>query len=1523
MVCYPAKCATISVSAQEAAGMDPQQRILLETVYEALESAGQQQHLIRGSATSVHVALFTRDYDRNIFKDTLGVPRYQITGVGDAIAANRISHAFDFTGPSVALDTGCSGGLVAVHQACNSLRLGESDMAIAAAANLILSPDHQIAMSNLHMLNDEGRSYPFDDRGSGYGRGEGVAALILKRMDKAIEDGDPIRGVILGSAINQDGRTIEGITHPSSTAQAALEKQLYKKLNMNPAAISYVEAHGTGTAAGDKVELNALAEVFCENRTEPLYVGSIKSNIGHLECASGLAGLIKSLLILENGCIPPNADFRNPKDGLRLTERNITVPSIPVSWPEGTPARVSVNSFGYGGTNAHLLLESAPQSQEVMTSDQDDTSHLFALSAKSEISLINTIRNYHAWAAQNTTISAPSLSYTLSQRRTHHPWRFSCVAKNRQDLSDQLASAARTFMPAASSEKTTLNFVFTGQGAQYPKMAHELLVSETETAFKSSMRRSNDILTDLGADWSLIDEVLHDADTSRLHLAELAQPATTAIQIALIDLLNDMQVHPDNVIGHSSGEIAAAYAAGYISQATAIRVSYCRGLATSRRKNVQQKGAMLAVGLGEEEVSKQIHDLTRGTVSVACANSPQNTTISGDEEAIDELAAKLSSADVFNRKLRVDSAYHSHHMHPVVDEYKGLMGLVECRRPQTPPKFFSTVSALEKTEGFGAGYWCENLVSKVRFRDSLQALCRSHSSSRQLFVEIGPHNALAGPTRQCITGLQEKARYDYISPLKRGTNALHSALESVGTLYERGKLSDLSILLELDSSQKSSKVLHSLPSYSWNHSKKHWHESRLSRDYRLRTHPYHDLVGIKSTEATSFEPRWRHMVSVDSLPWLADHVVDGVAVFPGSGYLCMAIEAISQLATDHLPNGQGRRIVLRNIEFVKALLVPDPPHRTEVQITFSPEQSSSDKIKELAFHFRVSAYTQDHTWDEHCHGYVKIESLPSLDNSMTNGHHQHKDALSSDQIYQGLRENGNSYGPMFNGIKDMSIFDDRGVATVVIPDVASAMPSNYMQPHTIHPTTLDIIMHTSLPLASQKFGPGSIMPIHIDEVIVSTEIDNSPGASLCVYTDLAATRSRTAELDIEAFNDRNGVSGLSFSGVKLRILPTSAPVKETQHVTKNICWDAEWRPDVDHISAAHFRPAKMEDTETPSLGQKVHAMNDATADYIQKCLDAVNNDQLKITDEHKLLFDWMQREGLERPSKLPNGDGSVKLPKFSEMDIVARTGEQLTGIVSGSVDALQLVTEDGLLYGSYQDHSSVLCYDLLRQYVAHMSFKKSKLRILEIGGGTGGATLPFLQTMKAAGVLPETYTFTDVSASFFERAAQKFAEYPIKFQRLDIEKDPAQQGFEAGSYDIVLAFNCLHVTSSIRTTLKNARSLLRADGRLVLIEIVNAQPYHHISYGTLPGYWKGSVDGRPNGPFMPVDQWRECLQDTKMDMQLCVKDDENAHISSLMVARPLRDTPSESESVNKIQIVPLAVISDTITDGIANVLKEG
>ncbi|KAF2260802.1 ketoacyl-synt-domain-containing protein [Lojkania enalia] len=1529
-----------NITPQEAAAMDAQQRILLETVYEAFESGGQRQDEIRESATSVYVAMFTRDYDRNIYKDTLDIPRYQATGTGDAILANRVSHVFDLRGPSITLDTGCSGGMVAIHQACLSLSLGESDMAVVGAANLIISPDQQVGMSNLHMLSTDGRSYPFDHRGSGYGRGEGFATFILKRLESAIAAKDPIRAIILGSAVNQDGRTIAGITYPNSAAQADLGRRLLQRLGLDPLSVAYVEAHGTGTIAGDREEIDALTEVFCKNRKTPLYVGSIKSNIGHLECTSGLAGLMKSILILEHRQIPANANFVLEKNGLRLSDRNIAIPTVLRSWPQSVRPRVSVNSFGYGGTNAHVVLESAPKANPPHPSPNlaaGVVPRLFVLSAKSQVSLTSTILQHRAWVlSQGASLSLSSLSYTLCTRRTSHPWRFSCVANDHQGLFDQLAHTVGLHNSSLNSKDTPISFVFTGQGAQWPGMGRELLLNESSSVFRASMHRSRDILRSFGAAWDLIDEILHENDKSRIHLAEIAQPATTAIQIALIDLLGEMEIHPSTVIGHSSGEIAAAYAAGLISQSTALRISYFRGLTPGiSQKKGYPKGAMLVVGLDEETASKHIARITKGIVSIACLNSPENTTISGDEDAIDELAVILSSKDIFARKLRVDTAYHSHHMLAAAEEYKDLIGSVGIENQKNPIKLFSTVSASEKCGFVDADYWVDNLVSKVRFQESMERLCRAETTHRQIFIEIGPHSALAGPIRQCIAKMSDPIEFDYLSPLQRGKNAVQSLLEVSGRLFELGKQVDFSTLSSFDPETQTSSVLHDLPSYCWDHTEKHWHESRLSRDHRLRKHPYHDLLGLRSPEAASLEPRWRHMISVATLPWLADHVVDGLVVFPGSGYLCMAIEAISQLVQEAFPNRRVRQTTLKDVEFLKALLVPDPPQRTEAQLSFTPVDSNKDKSDRLHYHFRVAAYTHDHTWDEHCRGFVEVDLAIEHEFGADNGCCLEREnepmkakKVSSEEVYQHLRMHGNAYGPAFRGVQSILMDGGRAIANVAIPNVAETMPAGFIQPHTIHPTTLDILMHSSLPLASQKLGPGSIMPVRIDELIVSTNLNNAAGAIMFVNVDIVSTNSRTARGDIDVFNDRSLTPSLCISGVELRLLKTTSSVKGNQLDIRNICWKMSWGLDVDFMSSQDFIKPKHQNKASHSLQAKVQILNQVTTFYLDRCLGLIHNGKLKITDEYHLLFEWMLRQtGTSGPNYLlrdasePSSRPSIpNIPQFTEMELLVRIGDQLPAIVSGTVNALQLVVEDGLLYKAYREDSSTLDYDILRQYVKHLGFKKSKLRVLEIGAGTGGATLPFLQTMKEAGFSLEVYDFTDISTGFFDRAASMLSEYSVNYRKLDIEKDPVHQGFELLSYDVVLASNCLHVTSRIKTTLQNARSLLKPDGRLVIIELVNAQPFHHITFGTLPGYWKGSTDGRPDGPFMNVDRWRQVLNDTSMELQLSVKDGELEHLNSLMVARPRDDTIPEF--AHPVQILPINRAQHGLASMLLVVLKD-
>ncbi|KAH8760586.1 putative polyketide synthase [Diaporthe sp. PMI_573] len=712
----------------QAAATDPQQRLVMELTYEALESGGITCESLAATATSVYTACFTADYERQLDKDPLDVPTYYATGTGRALLSNQLSHMLDLRGPSLTLDTACSGGLVGLHQACQDLRSGESNTAIVAAVNLILRPDQAIGLSNLRMVSSTGRSYPFDDRGVGYGRGEGAVVLVLKRLEDAVRDRDHVRAVVRASAVGQDSLTPQNITYPNGRAQADLIRSTYARCGLRPEDTSYVEAHGTGTVAGDTEELSGIAEAFADTfhtgRSRSLYVGSMNGAIGHTECVSVLASLLKATAMFDHDVIPPVAGFANPKSGLPLD--NISIPTKPIPWPHtpGLSPRVSINSFGFGGANAHVILEryahdSTPSAKEVVACPR-----LFTLSANSKKSLRAMIQAHANWVSQwqEDNIPLADLSYTLVHRRTALP-----------------------------------------------------------------------------ATWDLEIELLRSSLDSRLDEAEVAQPATTAIQIALVALLRAQGVRPRAVIGHSSGEIAAAYTAGYLSQETAISVAYHRGfMASAVKAKGLSRGAMLPVGLGAREVKARFLDsLTSGHAVVACVNSPRSVTVSGDATAVEEVAENIAAANdgIFHRKLLVDTAYHSHHMRTVADEYRDRIseaaeGMV-LEDEAGEVAFVSSVTGEPKKSNFNADYWVSNLISPVNFADALHTLGKKHrrAGAKSLFVEIGPHPSLSGPTRQSNIfqrkqGDMPQILMEYLAPLQRKMGAISSALALAGKLFD-------------------------------------------------------------------------------------------------------------------------------------------------------------------------------------------------------------------------------------------------------------------------------------------------------------------------------------------------------------------------------------------------------------------------------------------------------------------------------------------------------------------------------------------------------------------------------------------------------------------------------------------------------------------------------------------------------------------------------------------------------------------
>ncbi|KAL8787994.1 MAG: hypothetical protein Q9213_001886 [Squamulea squamosa] len=1567
----------------EASSMDPQQRVQLETAFEALENAGLTLEDIRGSDTAVYVAVFGRDYDQMLCKDPLEFGKYHMTGTGNSIVSNRISYMFDLKGPSMTLDTGCSGGLVALHQACQSLRSNESNMALVGGTNLILSPESTVSMSLLHVLNPSGKCYPFDSRGEGYGRGEGVATLVLKRLDDALAAGDCIRGVIRHTGVNQDGKTA-GLTLPNQAAQEALVRKLYSELHINPLDVHFIEAHGTGTVAGDQAEYKSISKMFCRGRTaqDPLFVGAVKSSIGHLESVSGLAGVIKAILVLEKRLIPPNTGFEQLKSNLSDGDEHIKIPVTMQALPQSRDGShyASVNSFGYGGTNAHAVLQAASttlqkangiakrtftfsekalnmvsQSPETITNGRsvvatgdpewtlpadsrynrddncvfstDDQSAtvvpgLIILTAKSKVSLLQRIKDLTSWVCEKLQddIGLRDLAYTLSCRRSAMLWRYTLVVDTPRELLSALASPDPKLTRAASTNPLT--YIFTGQGAQWYAMGRELIFACSE--FRESLLESDRMLRGFGSTWSLMDELLRDEKSSRISEGQIAQPASTAIQIALVDLFSNLGLHPTTVVGHSSGEIAAAYTVGALTKLMALRASYCRG-SIFHDPGPRGKGAMLAVGLSELETSTYISQLRLGRVCIASVNSPTSVTVSGDAAAIDELETILKKQEVFARKLQVGLAYHSHHMEDGSVKYLHSLQGFESRRPRPSFRYISAVTGSEKFDGFGGSYWVTNLISKVRFADAISAVRHSWPTDQmQTCIEIGPHSTLSGPVHQTLA--RHSVEYTYLPSLTRKCNSLRSILALCGQLFELGhKISMGSVTSLMDSDSKRS-VICDLPSYPWDHSQTFWNESRLSREHRLRVRPPHDLLGSRITGCNPLEPMWRNVLKVENLPWLRDHVVDGSMIFPGSGYLCSAIEALRQEILDRQPASDIQQFVLRDVVFSEALIIPESPGKVEIQVGLRPFRIGHQQHTTGWNGFRIFSRTPDGVWNENCRGSVMAElNVPTTQNgdctaddttdtakndvlnAMESGTMQD---LSTDQLYESLDRNGNSYGPTFATLKDVKIGDRQALGYAVIPDITACMPAGFMQSHVMHPTTLDSFFHVSLPLFVQRCLSGSVLPRSIEEVIVPADITKSPSQQFLVTGSLTAEGPRSAKIHISAFPIVHG------SILRHPVTISNGEIYnlgQVQTVESNALWDrsmtyrSEWDLDVDFARQeeliSHSKAPQVVACPETGLSHETRAelLDRAASLYIGRALSTMLEHKWGSSQKHNAhLLAWMHDYHSSESYKQFVGGmdktsitTTLRIAKQAgvEGELLTRVGPHIAPIIAGLTEPLNLLLEGGLLQRFYAEGaSSVQASSHLIQYLERLVFKHPHMKILEIGAGTGATTLPVLQALtRDKQPLFAQYNFTDISAEFFPSARNLLQDWSanIDFQTLDVEQDPTGQGFPGESYDLVIAANVLHATHKIDTTLANVRKLLKPGGRLAMLEITRPRPFCHAIFGLLPGWWNGFDEGRRDGPLLSLARWDEALsRGAFTGVEVAVKDfEDSSHTMTLMISR--------------------------------------
>ncbi|TDZ13320.1 Polyketide synthase-nonribosomal peptide synthetase [Colletotrichum orbiculare MAFF 240422] len=1012
------------IRAAEAAVLDPQVRLLMETTYEALEAAGQTLEGLRGSDTGCYVGMMIAEYEQSMMRDPESTGTYHVLGTARSLISNRLSYFFDWHGPCMTIDTACSSSLVAVHQAVQLLRSGGSRVAVAAGSNMIMDPVTYISESKLQMLSPDGKGRMWDADANGYARGEGVATIIMKRLCDAVADGDDIECVIRETGVNQDGKT-RGITMPSASAQSALIRDTYRRAGLDPGRPAdrphYFEAHGTGTPAGDPIEAEAIHSAFFggskeeEARSTPLLVGSIKTVCGHAEGAAGIAGVLKASLALKHAAIPPNLLLERLNPRIEPFAGKLRVPTSLVPWPPtkaDEPRRASVNNFGFGGTNAHAILESYMSTPTTKPSslqhDLDETVFSpICFSAATETSLKRQLADFADYldTEEGKSVKLRDLAFTLHSRRSRFPFATSVAASSVEELRSKLmektqgdnadvSGIVRLRSDGEASKDQRRPFilgVFTGQGAQWPAMAARLLA--TSPAAAATIASLEERLAQLPVDdrpaWSLRRELAR-AQDSRVAEAELSQPLCTAVQILLVDMLRASGVEFTAVVGHSSGEMGAAYAAGVVSASDAICIAYYRGLHTRLACGPDnRKGSMLAVGVMSEDASELVDsDVFRGRAAIAAYNSSKSLTLSGDEDAIADIQVILEDEDKFARLLKVDKAYHSHHMAPFAGPYGRSLEALDVR--VSPPRcaWISTVTGssisddddfLEKLRG---PYWVQNAVGPVLFMQALQRVCSLPGASEmQLVMEVGPHPALQTPATQTLretlgrtttilyTGLLERGRDDVVS-VAQGLGHVWTHLCWPPNKGEGGSGSgsgspDLRAYDAFMSRGLPVRVVKGLPPYSWDHDVPYWHRSRLAHAILNRAKPHPLLGHVTGDSSRAHELRWRQFLSPAEMPWLNGHRLQNQSVFPAAGYVVLAIEACRELVktrrstttstTGEAAAPRARLIRVHDVDIHQAMAFDDDDSKIEAVFAINSIVDDVAKRNTITAKFTYSA----------------------------------------------------------------------------------------------------------------------------------------------------------------------------------------------------------------------------------------------------------------------------------------------------------------------------------------------------------------------------------------------------------------------------------------------------------------------------------------------------------------------------------------------------------------------------------------
>ena len=1113
--------AFFGISAREADGMDPQQRLLLEATWEALEDGGLRLEEVRGSRTGVFVGISTSDY-ADLQSDSVGrnaADVYTATGSTFSIAANRISYSFDLRGPSLAVDTACSSALTACHLACQSIWRGDCSMAVVAGVNALISPDTFIAFSRMSMLSPDGRCKAFDASTNGFVRAEGVGAVILKPLSVALADEDSIYAVIRSTAANQDGRT-RGITVPSQDAQEALILEACRAAEIAPAEVAYVEAHGTGTPIGDPIEAVALGAALSEGRRHPCLIGSVKTNIGHLEAASGVASLIKVALVLKHRVIPPSLHFHHPNPNIDFRRLNLRVISELENFPTHSEALFAgINSFGFGGGNAHVILEAAPVIRKRKSSRDEGRSlrpMILPISAHSGEALRTATQNYRA-LLENEETDLPALCAAAATRRSHHDHRLCVIADSRKEMAQVLEGflAGETNPNVVAGEVSTSAapvFVFSGQGPQWWAMGRELI--RKEALFRRKIEECDGLLREFGS-WSLIEELHRDEVSSRMQETEIAQPAIFALQVALSALWQSWGVHPSAVVGHSVGEVAAAHVAGVLSLREAARVIFHRGRSMNAAR---ENGRMLAVALDADE-AKRIAASFPGQVSVAAFNGPNSVALSGDREPLEEIARDLESRGVFNRFLQVNYAFHSHQMDAAKDDLLIALRDVDTASAQLP--LFSTVTGtLTNGRNLNADYWWRNVRQPVLFTSAIEGLI---DQGHRLFLELSAHPVLAGSVSETLAhrGVTGKV---FLS-LRRDRAERESMLKNLAALHVAGSPVNWKGLYPASSADTP------LPAFPWQR-ERHWRESSQMRAARLDA-PVHPFLTKRLPAA---EATWNAWLDLSEYAWLKDHRIHDSILFPGAGYVEAAL-GIGAAQFNSLP------LEVENVEFKKALILPEGKDPVRLQCAFSQADGT---VK-----FSSLAHESSGAWELHASAKLRSGASihrPAMD--LRKLRSALRVPIEKPKVYATCAERGLHYGGMFQAVEQIwrnETSECEALGKIVLPNALAASADQFQ----IHPSVLDACLQVALFAAPDNHDRTTFLPSRIDRLTLVAR----PGEIVYCHAKLVQASGQAMMWDFQ-LADESGRILLTAEGFRAQAVRQASTLRAD--APDNWLYETKW-----------------------------------------------------------------------------------------------------------------------------------------------------------------------------------------------------------------------------------------------------------------------------------------------------------------------------------------------------------------------------